>query len=65
MLVKFTNRAPGREDDPLYINPDHVTAAYVDKTEQGELVTVIYGGVSDTTWIVQESLTEVEAKLNA
>lgn len=59
MLVKFTNLVQGREDDPLYINPDHIIAVYEDRTDHGSLVTRIYGGTEGSTWTVQESLGQV------
>ena len=59
MLVKFTNCVEGRQDDPIWINPNHITAVYEDKTEGGSLSTKIYGGNPSIVWTVQESLGEV------
>jgi len=65
MFVKLTNGAPGREDDPLHVNIDHITAVYEDKTDGGTLVTRVYSAYSTTTWTVQESLGEVIKTISA
>lgn len=59
MLVKFTNSAETRRDDPIYINPNHIVAVYEDPTDGGSLATKIYGGPTGIVWSVQESLEEV------
>lgn len=64
MLIKLTNAAEGRQDDPIYINTDHIVAVYEDKTEGGSLATKIYGGPTGLVWEVQESLSEVVKTVN-
>ena len=58
-MLRFTNRAGGREDDPVYISSEWIVAAYENHAEGGSLTTVIYGGPHGTEWNVAESLNEV------
>ena len=63
-LLKFTNRANGREGDPIYINPDHIVALYENHHDGGSLSTVIYGGIHTIEWHVEESLNQVIKIIN-
>ena len=58
-MLRFTNRAAGREGDPIYINADSITAIYENHVEGGSLATVIYGGSNAVEWYVEESMKEV------
>lgn len=60
MLVKFTNAFPGREGDPIYVNPNFVKCVYEDKTPT--LQTKI--ACQDVLWTVEEGLTEAVKKLD-
>ena len=58
-MLKFTNRANGRQDDPVYISSEWIVAVYENHEEGGSLSTIIYGGPGGTEWHVSESLQEV------
>jgi hypothetical protein len=58
MFIKLTNAADGRQDDPIHINSEHITAVYEDHTDGGSLITKVYGQTG-IVWTVQESLSEV------
>lgn len=58
-LLRFTNRAGGREGDPIYINLEHISAVYENHNESGSLSTVIFGGPNGLEWHVEEGLKEV------
>lgn len=57
-MIKLTNSVEGRKDDPIYINPNHITAIYEDTIDGGSLRTQIYGQTG-LVWTVQESLGQV------
>lgn len=59
MYAKLTNAVDLYRGNPIYINPDHVSAVYeVAKTPGGSLVTIIYGGFQGLAWEVEESLSD-------
>ena len=64
MMLKFTNRAGGREDDPVYISSEWIVAVYENHAEGGSLTTIIYGGPGGTEWHVSESLNEAIKIIN-
>lgn len=65
MMLQFTSTVKGREGDRIFINKDWIVSVYENAREEGgSLSTVIYGGPG-TNWEVEESLSEVIAKINA
>lgn len=66
MYAKLTNAVDLYRGNPIYINPDHVSAVYeVAKSPGGSLVTIIYGGFQGLAWEVEESLSDAVAILNS
>jgi hypothetical protein len=62
-LVKFTNYAEPYKGMPLYIAIENIMSVYEIATDEGSLVTCIYGMTHDT-WNVEEGLNEVIAIVN-
>ena len=63
MLVKFTNNAEDFKGMPLYINIDNIMSVFEVSTNQGSLVTCIYG-LSKDTWYIEEGLSEAITIVN-
>ena len=62
--VRFTNAADAHKGNPIYINPDHITAIYEAPTEPGgSLKTFIFGGHTGVQWEVEESPKEIISKI--
>jgi hypothetical protein len=65
MLIKLTNAADSvLKGNPLYINVDWIVSVYEVPRDSGSVRTIIYGGPQCITWEVEESLSEVEKKVN-
>ena len=63
MLIKFNNAASDHAYEPLYIDSDWIVALYEEII--GDIRrTVIYGGPTGTTWVVQETLEESRKIIN-
>jgi hypothetical protein len=59
-VIKLTNDAEQHKGNPIYINPDWITAVFESSNEPGgSLKTIIYGGPQGTSWEVEESPAEV------
>jgi len=54
-LIKLTNDADAHKGNPLYINPDHITAIYDAPSNNGGLKTFIFGGFTGVQWEVEET----------
>lgn len=63
-MIKLTNAGKGREGDALWINKDWIISVYENARDPGgSLITVVFGGTNATAWEVEESLSEVIAKI--
>ena len=64
-LVKFTNYSDKLRGNPIYFNPEHITAAYerpnVDNTT---VITVVYSAISGMEWTIEEGLNETIKLIN-
>ena len=63
-MIKFMNVAEGHKGNPIYINPDHISAVYPMVFHDGSLCTFIYGGLTGITWEVEEGLETVIKLIN-
>ena len=64
-FVKFTNAVDAHKGNPIYINPDHITAIYdAPTTEGGSLKTFVFGGYTGVQWEVEESPKQIIEKIN-
>jgi hypothetical protein len=63
MLVKFTNASDQFKSMPLYISVENIMTVFEVPTDEGSLVTCIYG-ISKDTWNVEEGLSEVISIIN-
>jgi hypothetical protein len=63
MLIKLTNYAEPYKGMPLYIETENIMSVYEVPTDDGSLVTCIYG-VSRDTWNVEEGLSQAIKIIN-
>jgi hypothetical protein len=63
MLVKFTNASDQFKGMPLYILIENIMTVFEAPTDEGSLVTCIYG-ISKDTWQVEEGLNEAITIIN-
>ena len=60
MMIKLTNAHDGHLGNPIYINTDQISAVYPqNNTDGGGQMTIIYGGQTGITWIVEEGVEQV------
>jgi hypothetical protein len=65
MLLKFGNGSPEHAGNPIYIDTDWITAVHpMNSPSGGGLITVIFGGPTGVTWIVEEGVEEVVKRVN-
>lgn len=62
-LIKLTNYADQYKGMPIYLNDEQIMSVYEVATDNGSLVTCIYGTTGDT-WNVEESLSEAISIIN-
>lgn len=64
-MIKLTNTGP-RAGQALYINPDHITAAFPSIDDAGKQETNIYSGYTPEglNWKVKESVAAVIKLIN-
>jgi hypothetical protein len=61
MLIKLSNASDIHRDNPIYINPDHISCIFQQaKQEGGSLTTFVHSRVGEPiTWEVEESPSEI------
>jgi hypothetical protein len=61
MLIQLTNASDSHRDNPIYINPDHISCIFQQaKQEGGSLTTFVHSRVGEPiTWEVEESPSEI------
>jgi uncharacterized protein YlzI (FlbEa/FlbD family) len=63
MMIKLQNGSPEHIGNPLYLSIDWISAVYPFAPEGGSVMTMIYGGPTGATWIVEDSVEEVIKKI--
>lgn len=59
-FIKLTNAVDAHKGNPLYINPQHITAVFdAPATQGGSLKTFVFGGYTGVQWEVEESPKEI------
>ena len=60
MMLKFTNAAVEHLGNPIYINTNQIAAVFPqNNADGGSQMTVIYGGQTGITWLVEQGVEEV------
>ena len=55
-FIKLTNDHDSHKGNPIYINPDHITAVYdAVIVPGGGIKTFVFGGYTGVQWEVEES----------
>lgn len=61
-FIKVTNNHGIQKGNPLYINTEWVVSVFEEQTPDG-VKTLIFGGPTGVVWDVEESITEVNKKI--
>jgi hypothetical protein len=60
MLLKFINASEGHLGNPLYIEAASISAVFpIDNKDGGGQSTMIYGGPTGISWMVEEGVEQV------
>ena len=62
-FIKLTNNFDKLKGNIMHINADHIVAVFSEVGSDGMSRTFVYGGPTGTTWDVEESVSEVMAKI--
>jgi len=67
MLIKLSNASESHKDNPIYINPDHISCIFQQaKQEGGSLTTFVHSRVGEPiTWETEESPSEIMKLIEA
>lgn len=64
-FVKLTNAAAEHLDNPIFFNVDWIVTVFPQNNPGGGgQTTIVYGGPTATSWVVQEGVEEVIKKIN-
>jgi len=62
-MIKLQNGSAEHIGNPLYLSIDWISAVYPFAPDGSSMMTMIYGGPTGATWIVEDSVEEVIKKI--